>query len=584
MILLFGLLLVGASPESDLLEEDVTFPADYTWSELLAELRASPVDLNSAPGDQLLLIPLLSPQDVQAILEYRKTGQRFRDPAELRQIAGIDPGVIELIRPYVAVRDLPVKARGQLVVRLGLDSLTSGNRFFRSAHSGRIRADLGTVDAAFVGAKDPGESDALDFLGGGLEFNYKAFRLVLGDYELHFGQGLAFSRPHAYARSANMLGSALPAAAYLPGAASENAYLAGLSWSQRWGAFTSELFAARNRWDAVLNADSTIRTITYDGRHDDSAARANKDRLGEDLLGARLAGRASELTAGMSGYVNRYDRTVRSGLSGPGFEGRSMAVLSSDISYRFRNYVLGLDVGHSLGHGWAGALTLRGEWERLRTALELVYLESDFYSPHSRSRTLRRPHDDLEGKLRLSYRAHAWHLDLYGTTAQDFAFDSMPARLELGLGYRGSAWQFGLGWKQAYKDESPATTGSRFDLSYRISRCWALLVRCEDRFTLQQAGERGVLLAFGGSYEPAGLDLEAKAGRFFVSSPSVRVYTFEPGFPGNNVALVGNGWRGYLAGTATLARRLRVRAKLGITSLARINYDGGLGLDLSLGN
>jgi hypothetical protein len=179
----------------------------------------------------------------------------------------------------------------------------------------------------------------------------------------------------------------LPAAG-LSVASSESARLTGLDFTQAFGFLRIECFAARNRWDATPNQDSTIRSITYSGQHDDSASQANRDRLREDIAGARLGFRTEKLRVNLNGYANGYDKTISSGATTPGFEGRSIQVISLDASSQITDYVLGLEAANSLGHGWAGSLDLTGDWERLQTRLMVSYLPKAFYSPHSRSRSM----------------------------------------------------------------------------------------------------------------------------------------------------------------------------------------------------
>jgi hypothetical protein len=577
--MLLALLFATASPEAELLEDDVALPTDYTWSELLLDLRANPLDVNSASTMELRQIPFLTPADIEHIVEYRIRQQGIRDLEELARLPGIDSQLVEEIRPYVRTAKRRSKIRGSAATRIKCDSIGSASPLSRLASEEQVRAELADLAVSFVAARDPREASYLDFLSGGIQYHWSATSLIGGDYELHGGQGLVFARPHSFQSLAGLSRTPLLPVAGLSVASSENSRLTGLTLAQGVGPFEFEVFAARSRWDATPNSDSTIHAITYDGLHDDSTSRTNRHRLQEDLIGGRVGFRRSAYRFSVNGFGNRYDKTIRTS----GFGGTGLSVISADFRGRFTNYELGSEVAHSAGHGWAGALDLAGDWDWFRTHLDLVFLQKDFYSPHGRSRSLQRTTDELGATLSLRYRWRTWGFNLYGATGQNFVSDSMPERVELSLENRASPLQVGLRWKQTFRNESPLNGGSRIDLAYKTRLGLSVVARYEDRLKLAELGHRTMLLMLGADYRRPALDAELRVIRVLGDSSGPGIYAYESGFPGNNIRFEGSAWRASAGGSLPIVRPLRLGVKFGVTMTTTIDYDAGLELLANLG-
>jgi hypothetical protein len=584
LILLLAFLSAQWPSGPEAVEEDVTLPAEYTWDEVLSGLQADPVDLNSASESDLLRIPFVTPGIARDIVAWRQANGPLHDVYDLTQIAEIDSTFVMGIRPYVKVTRQGRESAGTALFRAssrqGGPESGPPREFSSSALTERFRFELNGLSFAFSAAKDVGESDILDFLAGGIGYRQRNTRLSVGDYELNFGQGLVFDRPRPYWLTSSIQRSPAALGLTLPWTQAENTLLRGLAVAQAFGPFSVEGFCSRSQLDATLNPDSSIHNINYEGLHDDSTAQANKDRLREDLAGARVGAKSRNLQLGLAGYINRYDPMIESDRGG--FQGRSLSVAAAELDWRVLPYTLGAEVACSWRHGWAGGLDLAGDWGKFRTRLNLGYRQKDFFSPHSRSRSLQRLHDELEGAFRTSYELGIWDLSLYATTSRDFVLDSMPARIELDIGNRRSALRYGLRWKQSYKDQTTQTAGTRLDLGYRFNSHFSLDCRFEDRFLMQQPGQRGTILILGGEFQRSGFSLESRVSGFRVNDPRCRVYAYEPGFPGNNTSFAQNGWRGYAKGGVRIVRSLELKLKIGVFRDTVATVDGGLSLEARL--
>jgi len=58
------------------------------------------VNINTAPGYELRLLPGIGPKAASAIIEYRQTHGQFARLEDLVEIKGIGPKTVERIRPY----------------------------------------------------------------------------------------------------------------------------------------------------------------------------------------------------------------------------------------------------------------------------------------------------------------------------------------------------------------------------------------------------------------------------------------------------------------------------------------------------
>ena len=62
-----------------------------------------PIDLNNATFKEMLAHPYFPFEITKAIMLYRKEHKLFKDPEELRSVAGIDDAVFRKIRTYISV-------------------------------------------------------------------------------------------------------------------------------------------------------------------------------------------------------------------------------------------------------------------------------------------------------------------------------------------------------------------------------------------------------------------------------------------------------------------------------------------------
>ncbi|MFN3595649.1 MAG: helix-hairpin-helix domain-containing protein [Rubricoccaceae bacterium] len=335
-----------AEPFADLLEalaEDGGEGAAMLL-DVLAELRARPLSLNTASADALAALPGLDRLTAEAIVRHRAREGPFRALPELLHVAGVSEDVYARLRPFLTV-DVPatpgpppprtaplrVVATQRVQHRLdfgedfrGADSLRRypglPARFYARVHAMRT----GRLSLNLTAEQDPGEplSGTLgaDFVSAhaAVYGRGRLRTLVAGDYVIELGQGVALWRAAGFGKSADAVGGPVRAGRGVRpyGSADEAHFLRGVAASAEVArGLTATAFASRRRLDAALRAADSTGLVTArrvsDGLHRTASERARRGTLGQTVWGiaaeARRAGAGWSAAGGMAAYHARFD-------------------------------------------------------------------------------------------------------------------------------------------------------------------------------------------------------------------------------------------------------------------------------------
>lgn len=287
--------------------------------ELLTDRYNDPIDLNNATAEELNALLLLNDVQVSALLQHIRRNGKLLSLYELQTINGWDANAINLIRPFVTVRDNPLATRAalkeilkqgghELMLRSTMsiesrrgfmdrpnlfgkdyaypngnplpdfdapgvrDSLRANSKVYLgspyriySRYRFRYRQN---ISVGFTTEKDEGEEF---FQGSQRSFDFVSAHLFLrnvgpvkalaiGDYNAQFGQGLAFWRGLAFAaKSSFSLNVKRNAAGLLPyTSVNENLFLRGAAATFGLGKrWELTAFASKKRLDANVTAQPT---------------------------------------------------------------------------------------------------------------------------------------------------------------------------------------------------------------------------------------------------------------------------------------------------------------------------------------
>lgn len=232
-----------------------------------------------------------------------------------------------------------IESRSRVSRKLDLSRGFTEGRYLGSSWKSYERLKVVQGDhlaAGLLAEKDPGESGFNDFVTGYFRVkDYGPVRsLVLGDYIVEAGQGIALWRGYDFQKGAEIV---LPVRrrgrGLVPYASSdENAYLRGAAAHLGWDDVSLTGFYSRKSTSATLDSSGNVSSVYTAGYFRTATEREKRNNVNETMLGLSasylLSGNAH---IGLTGYRARYSRELA--LSTQGFFGREINVISSDYLF-----------------------------------------------------------------------------------------------------------------------------------------------------------------------------------------------------------------------------------------------------------
>ncbi|MBE0640300.1 MAG: helix-hairpin-helix domain-containing protein [Bacteroidales bacterium] len=341
----------------ELIAEQTEGELDYT--ELFEDLfyfLENPLNLNFAPYEQFQRIFFLSDFQIHKIIEYRNIYGPFASIYELQTVEGFDQSLIELLEPFVIVSAEQSKAKLDMkdVLKYGRHDLFL--RYSRVLQQQAGYADLSDSAKAakpnsyFLGSQDKyymrygfnyfnrirvgltAEKDAgEEFFKGsqpqGFDF-YSGFaymsdlgivnEVVVGDYQLEFGQGLTLWSGLYFGKSPDA-GSLVRNQRRLRPSTSvdENRYMRGTAATVGLGNFKITGFYSSKKIDGNMGEVDTVSqeiqfvtSIQETGYHRTNAEMANRKIIGETLYGGNIVFRKNKFQVGATTYKTSLDKPL----------------------------------------------------------------------------------------------------------------------------------------------------------------------------------------------------------------------------------------------------------------------------------
>ncbi|MEC3881365.1 ComEA family DNA-binding protein [Parapedobacter sp. 10938] len=352
-----------------------------------------PIDLNRTDGSELRELQFVPQLFIDNLLEHRSRSGAFVAIEELQAIDGLNIELLRSLLPYVTVREtsalsgvgvseLLKAGTHDLMVRYG--RTVQQRKGYAITDTSRSRY-LGSPDQVFVRyryrygndlrvalnmKKDAGESffsgaqqRGFDFYSGSVHLrNQGRLRdVVVGDYALQFGQGLAMWNGLGFGKGAMVQGIAKQATGLRPYTSSnEVLFLRGGAATVSLGKLAVTPFFSRRGFDGSLSqADdgrTTVGTLGQTGLHRTRTEVANRDAVQQWVSGANVLYQHRRFRAGLLTYYTRFDLPIEPQpllRNRYAFSGDALWNSSFYYSHSWRGVYLFGEAAHNYGGGFA---------------------------------------------------------------------------------------------------------------------------------------------------------------------------------------------------------------------------------------
>jgi len=365
---------------------------DADYSALVEDLQRyieHPLNLNRAGAEELRELHLLDEIQIRNLLEHIEKHGALLTIYELQTVDGFDLVTIQRMLPYVSVYDAfgsahfsvremfkegrhEFVARGQRILETqkgytAADSATLAEnpnaRYLGSPERiyARYRFTYSNVVSwGVLGDKDAGEEFFKGTQKNGFDFysahvavrNIKFVKaLVLGDYQVSFGQGLTAWTGFAFGKTsdaANIRRNAMGIRPFF--SAEENLFLRGGAASVRFGKMEATAFYSRKRVDANISRVDTVgadievleaSSLQLSGLHTTPNEIADKDAVTEQVLGGNVSYRSRRFNIGITAQHADFSAPLKRNLSLYNqfeFSAQRNENVGVDYSYVFRNF------------------------------------------------------------------------------------------------------------------------------------------------------------------------------------------------------------------------------------------------------
>ena len=384
-----------------------------------------PLDINKAGEADLRSLLVLTEQQIRSLLAYREANGELISLYELQAIPHFDLLTIRHLLPFITIHTT-VKASSLLrriwneennYLLLRYSRVLEDKRgYLNDQYTGsadklytRLRVHHSNdFSIGFTAEKDAGEAMVwnpqnnqygADFYSGHIHIQNQGrlSDILLGDYQLQFGQGLVYGAGFNIGKSAETITTTRRANLGLRPytSALETNFFRGmaatLAISDRLSITT---IYSRLRQDASIKVDSTaadpfFSSIIQSGFHRTETELRNRNTLNETNLGATALYTTSRLTVGANVLHTRFDLPVSSNLKISDihrFSGSTNQVISVFGDWGWQNVNVFGEVGRSASGG-VGAITglVAAMGSRFETSLVYRNYARDFHSSYSQA-------------------------------------------------------------------------------------------------------------------------------------------------------------------------------------------------------
>ncbi|MDR1347398.1 MAG: helix-hairpin-helix domain-containing protein [Prevotellaceae bacterium] len=321
---------VAASNEDE--DSEIDFEQIY---EHFANLLDNPVNLNTATRADLEQLYMLSDFQISSFIEYRKNNGKMLSKYELALVHGFGDALAESLYPFVTAdsdyeyvarsdtakfKEMIGRGRHQIIART--KQLLEKQAGYKDDATTKFQGSPLSLYARYTyqyadrlkwnitTEKDAGEK-YMDFISGYVQYDSKKFlkRLIVGDFQAQFGQGLVLWNGFALNKSVG--GTTVRKRArgiYGYSSTDENKYFRGVAANMEFRKFNVSMFVSHKNRDATI-ADSTgsiFKTLQTTGLHRTESEIDSKNSVSETALGGNINYEYENLRVGISGMWHKF--------------------------------------------------------------------------------------------------------------------------------------------------------------------------------------------------------------------------------------------------------------------------------------
>ena len=388
-------------------QENINYEDLY---ESLFQLYQNPIDLNLATQEEFSSIYLLSELQIKSLLDHRLHNGDLLSIYELQAIPNFDLAIINKLLPFVEVRQrLTIKNLSERVVNATDHYLVlrseqtiekskgyEDNKYLGSPQRLYARYRLShpkDFQIGFVAEKDAGEKNYMDFYTFHVQLHNKGKlkNLVLGDYQVQFGQGLVCAAGFFLGKGSEAVAttrrSNLGIRPY--GSLVEGGFFRGGAATYQIGKIDVTAFYAYNKHDANLDEaegerEDYFSSILTAGYHRTETELARKNQINEQNIGFNGTFRLNNGHIGITFLNTQFNAVLqRNTLLYNKFEfaGKYNTVVGSNFTYGWQNFNFFGEVARSSSGGigavggFISSLSRQVDW-----AMNVRHYDKDFHS------------------------------------------------------------------------------------------------------------------------------------------------------------------------------------------------------------
>ena len=313
--------------------------ADDTERRRVEAMFNTPVNINTAPFDVLIDVPLLSAAKAREVIKLREKRRIFAT-YELVDADILTEDEYAVVKLFITMEDAPpgaaitmcggttadvslraTNAAAALWKCQGLDMLTAGHPYpfpLGIKHWATLRMP-GFIDAVLLTEHDPYEREYFDIVKGALLVHTPFVdTIALGALTLSFGQGLIFSTGRNSGKNvSDVIAFKSGTRIAIDRGASEQ-WLLGAALEHRFSPVTISAFGGLMRYDASMysgyygSTNSYVEAIDdYPPAHADDVSLARKTTLHEYIVGVNADVHIGPHRFGMTGMFGAFNYPIK---------------------------------------------------------------------------------------------------------------------------------------------------------------------------------------------------------------------------------------------------------------------------------